>query len=194
MEQRLRLKKCFQNEKKVSAYAHELEELYNTIGAVDKYEKIITLWYGLRSSIPQDLWQDRLNPATSTWEEVADHASILEIAQNISETKEGSDAEYDSITEYSTTGSESSDLEYHSDAEYAPNPSGGNQLGNFAGRMPIFQSNQPGSRVLHRSSAEQSQPPRDDGHFGSSKPLKFEYCHIWQASFLLWNLRLAVYD
>ena len=171
MGQRLKLKKCFQNEKKVSTYVHELEELYNMIGAVDKREKVIKLWYGLRSSIQQGLWRDRLNPETSTWEEVADHAAILEIAQSISETREeSSDAEYDSITEYSTTGSESSDSENHSDAEYAPNPPGGDQLGNFPGKMQILQSNQPGSRVFHRRSTEQSQPPRDDGHFRSSKP------------------------
>ena len=168
MEQRLRLKKCFQKEKRVSAYVHELEELYNMIGAIDKREKVIKLWHGLWSSIQQDLWRDRLNPETSTWEEIVDHASIIEIAQNISKTKdEGSDAEYDSITEYSTT---SSDSEYQSDAEYAPNPLRGNQLGNFPGRMWKFQSNQPGSRILHWSSADQFQPLRDDGHFGSSKP------------------------
>src|SRR5258708_2957905 len=138
------------------------------IGNVDEREKVIKLWYGLRSSIQQDLWRDRLNPETSTWKEVVDHASILEIAQNVSEPKdESSNAENDSITEYSTT---SSDSEYQSDAEYAPNPPRGNQLGNFPGRMRKFQSNQPGSRVLHRISADQSQPPRDDGHFGSSKP------------------------
>ena len=149
-EQHLRLKKCFQKEKRVSAYVHELEELYNMIDAVDKREKVIKLWYGLRSSIQQDLWRDRLNPETSTWEEIVDHASIIEIAQNVSKIKdEGSDAEYDSITEYSTTGSESSDSEYQSDAEYAPNPPRGNQLENFPGRMRKFQSNQPGSRVLH---------------------------------------------
>ena len=167
-EQRLRLKKCFQKEKRVSAYVHELKELYNMIGAVDEREKVIKLWYGLWSSIQQDLWRDRLNPETSTWEEIVAHASIIEIAQNVSKTKdEGSDAEYDSITEYSTT---SSDSEYQSDPEYAPNPPRGNQLGNFPGRMRKFQPNQPGSRVLHRSSTEQPQPPRDDGHFGSSKP------------------------
>jgi hypothetical protein len=130
MEQRLKLKKCFQNEKKVSAYIHELEELYNMIGAGDEREKVIKLWYGLRSSIQQGLWRDRLNPETSTWEEVADHAAILEIAECISEPKdEGSDAENDSITEYSTT---SSDSEYCSDAEYAPNPPGGNQPGELS--------------------------------------------------------------
>jgi len=135
MEQHLRLKKCFQNEKKVSTYVHELEELYNMIGTIDEHKKVIKLWYGLRSSIQQGLWRDQLNPETSTWEEVADHAAILEIVQSISETKdEGSDAEYDSITKYSTD-SESGDSEYHNDAEYAPNPPGGDQLGNFPGRM-----------------------------------------------------------
>ena len=128
MEQRLKLSQCFQN-KNVPAYAHELEELYNMIGAGDEREKVIKLWNVLRSSIQQGLWQDRLNPETCTWEEVADHASILEIAHSISEPKdEGSSAEYDSTTEYS------SDSEYHSDAEYTPNPSGSNHLMNSSGK------------------------------------------------------------
>src|SRR6266446_3356163 len=91
----MKLKRCFQNDKKVSAYVHELEELYNMIGAVDEREKVIKLWNGLQSSIQQELWRGRLNPETSTWEEVADHASILEIVHGISEPNdEGSDADY----------------------------------------------------------------------------------------------------
>ena len=187
MEQRLKLKRCFQNDKKVSAYVHELEELYNMIGAADEREKVIKLWYGLQTFIQQGLWRDLLNPETSTWEEVVDHASILEIAHSISEPKDNNDsdaensateydAEYNGVTEYdaeynsNAEYSTGSDSEYHSDAEYTPNPPGGNQLGNFSGRIRGFQSNQPGSRVLHRSSIGQSQPPRDDGHFGSSQP------------------------
>ena len=167
MTQRLKLKKCFQNDKRVSAYVHELKELYNMIGAVDKREKVIKLWDGLRSSIQQGLWRDLLNPETSTWEEVVYHAAIIEIAQSVSKTKhKSSDAENDSITEYST----GSDSEYHSDAEDAPNPPGGNQSGNYPGKMRGFQANQAGSRVFERSSADQSQPLRDDGpHFGSSQ-------------------------
>ena len=77
MEQRLKLKRCFQNDKKVSAYVRELEELYNMIGAVDEREKVIKLWYGLRGALQKGLWTALLNPETSTWEEVADHAAIL---------------------------------------------------------------------------------------------------------------------
>lgn len=56
MEQRLMLKQCFQNDKKVATFVHELEELYNMIGAVDEREKVIKLWHSLRSSIQQGLW------------------------------------------------------------------------------------------------------------------------------------------
>lgn len=88
MEQRLRLKWCFQNDKKVSTYVHELEELYNMIGAVDERGKVVKLWYGLRGAIQEGLWQDFLNPETSTWLEVVKHAAILEVAQWASNTKD----------------------------------------------------------------------------------------------------------
>jgi len=88
MEQWLKLKRSFQNDKKVSAYVHELKELYNMIGTIDKCEKVIKLWYGLRASIQQGLWQDLLNPEISSWEDVLNHASILEIAHNVSDNKD----------------------------------------------------------------------------------------------------------
>jgi len=182
MEQRLMLKRCFQNDKKVSAYVHELEELYNMIGAVDKREKVIKLWYGLRTSIQRELWRDLLNPETSTWEEVVDHASILEIAHSISEPKDGnsdadnsateyaSDAEYNSTAEYSSSVEYDGTDEYISDAENAPNPPGGNQLGKFHRENRGFQSSRSGSQIPHRSSSEQPKPPRDNGYFGFSQP------------------------
>ena len=185
------------------------------IGAVDEHEKVIKLWNGLRSSIQQGLWQGQLNPVTSTWEEVADHASILEIVHGISEpndegsdaeyyspakynsgsechsdaeyTKHGSDAEnnstaeynndseYHSNSEYHSDAEYSSDAEYHSDAksgsdtEYGPNPLGDNQLGNFHRESRGFQSKRSGSQISHRNSSEQSQPPRDNGHFSASR-------------------------
>jgi hypothetical protein len=145
MEQRLTLKRCFQNDKKVSAYVHELEELYNMIGAVDEREKVIKLWYGLQTSIQQGLWRDRLNPETSTWEEVVDHASILEIAHSISEPKDDDsdadnsateyDAEYNSTAEYSSSVEYDDTDEYISDAENAPNPPGVTNWGNFIERI-----------------------------------------------------------
>ena len=66
INQWLKLRRSFQNNKQVSAYVHKLKELYNMIGTIDECEKVIKLWYGLRSSIQQGLWQDLPNSETST--------------------------------------------------------------------------------------------------------------------------------
>ena len=151
MEQRLKLKRCFQNDRKVSAYVHELEELYNMIGAVDEREKVIKLWYGLRGALQKGLWTDLLNPETSTWEEVADHAAILEIAYNVSEPKDKrSNAEPKGKNHLT--------------------PQGGNRPGSSHGKSRGFQSNRSGSRPFQRGSSERSHPPRNQGRFDSSKP------------------------
>ena len=55
MGQQLKLKRWFQNEKKVSVYVHKLKELYNMIDTIDKCEKVIKLWYGLQSSTSGNL-------------------------------------------------------------------------------------------------------------------------------------------
>ncbi len=86
-EQRKKLKKTFQNEKTVSAYVHELEELFNLIGNVTERDKIIKLWNGLRTSIQQSLWRDHYNPETSKWGEIVLHAEKIEIAEDMSSTK-----------------------------------------------------------------------------------------------------------
>lgn len=70
MAQRQKLKKCFQNEKTVSEYVYELEELFNMIGIVDDREKVIKLWNGLHSSIQRALWRDGYNPEISDWDDV----------------------------------------------------------------------------------------------------------------------------
>jgi len=141
MKQQLKLKKSFQNDKKVSANVHKLKELYNMIGAMDECEKIIKLWHSFWMSIQQGLWQNLLNPETFTWKEVVDHASILEIMHSISEPKDdnsdadnstteyASNAEYNSTAKYSSSVEYDSTDEYISDAENAPNFPGGNQLG-----------------------------------------------------------------
>jgi hypothetical protein len=167
MEQRLKLSQCFQNEKKVSAYVHELEELYNMIGAVNKREKVIKLWDGLRSSIQQGLWQDLFNPETSTWEEVVDHASILEIAHSIQSEHmdEYGHSEYmdeDSNSEYTDEYCSS-----ESEGQNQPDHLGDNPPGNFQGG---FQSNRSGFQTLHRNSSDRAQPLNDKGRFSSSIP------------------------
>ncbi|KAJ3514054.1 hypothetical protein NLJ89_g2595 [Agrocybe chaxingu] len=88
MEQRAKLKRTFQNDKRVSAYVHELEELYNMIGVNDPREKVIKLWNGLRASIQRGLWRDHLNPEISSWNDVVNHAEIIEISEGISEARD----------------------------------------------------------------------------------------------------------
>jgi len=148
MEQRLKLKRCFQNDKKVSAYIHELEELYNMIGAVDEREKVIKLWYGLRSSIQQGLWRDLLNPETSKWKEVVDHASILEIAHNVSENKDRRPTESKSKN---------------------PSSQGNHRSGSSNGKTRGVQTHRSGSQSFHKRPSEQPHPPRNNGRFSSQR-------------------------
>ena len=83
MAQRQKLKKCFQNDKTVSEYVYELEELFNMIGIVDDREKVIKLWNGLRSSIQRALWHDGYNPKISEWDDVQNGAENIEISESV---------------------------------------------------------------------------------------------------------------
>jgi hypothetical protein len=87
LRQREKLKRSFQNEKSVSEYCYELEELYNMIGTIDVREKVIKLWFGLRGIIQKGLWRDGLNPEVSTWDQVKNTALIIEIAEGVPETR-----------------------------------------------------------------------------------------------------------
>ncbi|KAF9470430.1 hypothetical protein BDN70DRAFT_821386, partial [Pholiota conissans] len=70
LEQRNKLERAFQNDKSVSAYVHELEELFNLIGITNERDKVIKLWTGLDITIQQALWQDHYNPEISSWDAV----------------------------------------------------------------------------------------------------------------------------
>lgn len=83
MNQRDKLKRSYQNERTVSEYVHELDELYNMIGLVDERDKVIKLWYGLVPVIQRGLWRDGLNPEVSDWDLVRDHAEIIEISESV---------------------------------------------------------------------------------------------------------------
>ena len=76
-----KLQKLYQNDKSVSEYSHELEELFVMIGTISKRERVIKFWNGARPSIQQGLWLHRLNPDTATWREVVDQAEIIETAE-----------------------------------------------------------------------------------------------------------------
>ena len=167
MEQRLKLSQCFQKEKKVSAYVHELEELYNMIGAVNEHEKVIKLWDGLQSSIQQGLWQDLFNPETSTWEEVVDHASILEIAHSIQSEHMDEYGHSEYMDEYSNSEYTDEYCSSESEGQNQHDHLGDDSPGNFQGG---FQSNRSGSQTLHRNSSDRAQPLNDKGRFSSSIP------------------------
>lgn len=87
MVQRDKLKRAFQNDKLVSAYVHELEELFNLIGSNNERDHVIKLWNGLRTSIQQALWRDGYNPEISSWDNVVNHAETIEISENITGSK-----------------------------------------------------------------------------------------------------------
>ncbi|KAG6905345.1 hypothetical protein DXG01_003326 [Tephrocybe rancida] len=88
LKQREKLRRCFQNDKSVTEYVYELEELYTMIGMSDEQEQVIKLWHGLRTSIQKALWKERLNPEISTWEEVSEAAQIIEISEGVTDPRE----------------------------------------------------------------------------------------------------------
>ncbi|KAF9473461.1 hypothetical protein BDN70DRAFT_817190, partial [Pholiota conissans] len=69
-EQRDKLERAFQDDKSVSAYVHELEELFNFIGITNERDKVIKLWHGLDGTIQQALWRDQYNPDINSWDAV----------------------------------------------------------------------------------------------------------------------------
>ena len=78
-----RLDKCFQDEKSVSEYVYELEELFNMIGMMNDHEKVIKLWDGLDTSIQRPLWCDGYNPEIYSWDEVCTSAETIEILESV---------------------------------------------------------------------------------------------------------------
>ncbi|RDB29688.1 Retrovirus-related Pol polyprotein from transposon opus [Hypsizygus marmoreus] len=85
MRQREKLRRCFQNEKSVSEFTYELEELYNMIGVISERDQVIKLWDSLIPVIQKGLWREGLNPEVSSWDDVCDAAQVIEIAENIAE-------------------------------------------------------------------------------------------------------------
>jgi hypothetical protein len=86
-EQRAKLRRTYQNNKTVTAFVYELEELYNMIGSTAERDKVLKLWYGLRASIQQALWRDGFNPEISSWDEVINGAEIIEISEGVTAPK-----------------------------------------------------------------------------------------------------------
>jgi hypothetical protein len=75
--------KSRQNEKNISEWAHELEELYNMIGDLTKQAKVLKLWMGARPSIQKELWCSDLNPEITSWGDVLAASGNLMIVKGI---------------------------------------------------------------------------------------------------------------
>jgi len=91
---KVQLDRAYQNEKSVSEYAHELEELFNMISSIDERGQVVKFWKGCKPIIQKALLRDGLNPDISSWDEVTCKAEIIEISENIMEPceKKGGDS------------------------------------------------------------------------------------------------------
>lgn len=61
---------CYQNDKSVAEYTHELQNLFNMIGSIPKQDQVLKFWNSARPSIRKELWQNKLNPELSSWKDV----------------------------------------------------------------------------------------------------------------------------
>lgn len=87
-KQRLRakLKRCYQGNRSVDEFMHELEELHAMIGVASKRERILNLWNGFNKSIQEVLWLQGLNPEISSWNKIVSAAQRIEISRNVVES------------------------------------------------------------------------------------------------------------
>ncbi|KAJ3784596.1 hypothetical protein GGU10DRAFT_271097 [Lentinula aff. detonsa] len=83
LDQRRKLKRCFQNDKPVREHLAELNDLFNTIGLMDEREKAHKLWSSLNKKIQKGLWREKLNPELSSYDEIASTAELIEIIENV---------------------------------------------------------------------------------------------------------------
>ena len=72
----------------VSEYIHEIQEVFNMVGALTPESKVIKLWYSLRPNIQRALWRDGLHPDTSNWDEIVTKAEVIEIASKVSDPRD----------------------------------------------------------------------------------------------------------
>jgi RNase H-like domain found in reverse transcriptase/Reverse transcriptase (RNA-dependent DNA polymerase)/Integrase zinc binding domain/Retroviral aspartyl protease/Zinc knuckle len=88
MQLRKTLARCYQNEKSVAEYTHELNELFKMIGDIPERDQVLKFWNGSRPIIQKGLWRDNLNPETSSWARVVAQAEIIEISENVAERRD----------------------------------------------------------------------------------------------------------
>ena len=88
MQMRQKWDKSRQNEKSVSEWAHELEELFNMIGDVTERAKVLKLWTCARPSIQKELWHSNLNPEITSWTDLLAATEVVEIAEGVTDFKQ----------------------------------------------------------------------------------------------------------
>ena len=88
MQIRRDLARCYQNDKSVIEYTHELTELFNMIGDISERDQVLKFWNGVRPVIQKGLWRDNLNPEVSSWDSVVSQAEIIEISENVAERRD----------------------------------------------------------------------------------------------------------
>jgi hypothetical protein len=165
MQMRKKLDRAYQNEKSVSEYAHELEELFNMIGSIDEREQVVKFWKGCKPIIQKALWRDGLNPDVSSWDEVTCKAEIIEISENITEPRD-------------KKGGDSSSKKGGNNTN-PPGPPRGNSSNSRGGSSrgpsatPFRGSEQPSSSSNHRNNSRNDRshsgrPPRGRGRGGGN--------------------------
>ena len=88
MQLRKTLARFHQNDKSVSEYTHELQDLFNMIGNIPEQDQVLKFWNSARPSIQKELWRNKLNPELSSWRKVVAQAEIIEIVENVSEQRD----------------------------------------------------------------------------------------------------------
>ena len=88
MQLRKTLARCYQNDKSITEYTHELNELFNMIGDIPERDQVLKFWNGSRPVIQKGLWRDNLNPETSSWAVVVAQAEVIEISENVAERRD----------------------------------------------------------------------------------------------------------
>ncbi|KAG9221532.1 hypothetical protein CCMSSC00406_0009355 [Pleurotus cornucopiae] len=147
-KQRKHLRNLYQNDKTVKEYVSELIELFSIIGQTLERDRVNKLWFGLRASIQQDLWRDRRNPETSSWNEVVSAAEVIEIAQSVVVHRNGNSRE---------------------PRDNRPRRNEGPSTSKPNGNKPKFNKGDQHSGN-NQSNHGQSSKPKSNGRFGNKRP------------------------
>jgi hypothetical protein len=87
-QMRKKLARCFQGERTVTEYSHELQELFIMIGTVSERDQVLRFWNGVKPEVQAGLWRAQLNSEISSWGEVLAQAEIIEISENVAHCKD----------------------------------------------------------------------------------------------------------